>query len=429
MKFLKKIFPYIFLIISTFLLVYTFYKSEIYWDGTKSQYYLKYYFFSLTLVLFSIIIFFLKDNIKEYLVIIFSSIIVTLYTFETYLTFNNEIKKSYLYKKKTGKKFDKRTKLQIYEDLKKKNDKIKLTVYPSSYLNLNSLFPFSGVSNSKTIYCNENGYYSIYKSDRYGFNNPDDEWSNEKVEYLLVGDSYTHGACVNRPDDIASVLRLLSEKSVLNLGYGDTGPLIHYAILREYLKKNVKKILWIYYEGNDLQNLKKELKNNVLSKYYENENFSQNLKKKQNEIDKVANDMISQTLKIDKSRNSKFLNLLKLYKIRTSIFDENKKSIPPKSEFKKIISSVKKLSKENNSKLFFIYLPDYYRYTKDFDNSNYELVRDIIKDLDIEFIDIHQEIFDKEQNPKQLFPFEQFGHYNKAGYKKIAEKLFQITKD
>ncbi len=214
------------------------------------------------------------------MLIIFSSIIVTLYFTETYLTFSNEIKKSYLYKKKTGKKFDKRTKLQIYEDLKKKNDKIKLTVYPSSYLNLNSLFPFSGVSNSKTIYCNENGYFSIYKSDRYGFNNPDDEWSNEKVEYLLVGDSYTHGACVNRPDDIASVLRSLSKKSVLNLGYGDTGPLIHYAILREYLKKNVKKILWIYYEGNDLQNLKKELKNNVLSKYFENENFSQNLKKK-----------------------------------------------------------------------------------------------------------------------------------------------------
>ena len=120
MKFLKKIFPFIFLIISVFLLSYTFYKSEIYWDGTKSQYYLKYYFFSFSLVLFSIIIFFLKENIREYLLIIFSSIIVTLYFTETYLTFSNEIKKSYLYKKKTGKKFDKRTKLQIYEDLKKK---------------------------------------------------------------------------------------------------------------------------------------------------------------------------------------------------------------------------------------------------------------------------------------------------------------------
>ena len=30
-----------------------------------------------------------------------------------------------------------------------------------------SIFPFAGISNSKTIFCNENGYYSIYESDRY----------------------------------------------------------------------------------------------------------------------------------------------------------------------------------------------------------------------------------------------------------------------
>ena len=60
MKFLKKIFPYIFLIISTFLLTYTFYKSEIYWDGTKKSVLFEILFFSLTLVLFSIINFFKK---------------------------------------------------------------------------------------------------------------------------------------------------------------------------------------------------------------------------------------------------------------------------------------------------------------------------------------------------------------------------------
>ena len=74
-------------------------------------------------------------------------------------------------------------------------------------------------NNKKTIYCNENGYYSIYQSDRYGFNNPDEEWDNKETEYLIVGDSFTDGACVNRPNDIASVLRILSNKSVLNLGY------------------------------------------------------------------------------------------------------------------------------------------------------------------------------------------------------------------
>ena len=105
------------------------------------------------------------------------------------------------------------------------------------------LFPLSGISNSETIHCNENGYFSIYQSDRYGFNNPDYEWDKKEIEYLLVGDSFTLGACVNRPNDIASVIRALSHKSVLNLGYNDNGPLIEYAVLREYLNSNVKKVL------------------------------------------------------------------------------------------------------------------------------------------------------------------------------------------
>ena len=45
------------------------------------------------------------------------------------------------------------------------------------------LMPLSGVSNRKTILCNENGYYAIYQSDRYGFNNPDQEWDKQKIEF------------------------------------------------------------------------------------------------------------------------------------------------------------------------------------------------------------------------------------------------------
>ena len=63
------------------------------------------------------------------------------------------------------------------------------------------------ISDSKTINCNENGYYSIYKSDRFGFNNPDLEWDKKDIEYLLIGDSFVHGACVNRPYDIGSVFK------------------------------------------------------------------------------------------------------------------------------------------------------------------------------------------------------------------------------
>ena len=145
-----------------------------------------------------------------------------------------------------------------------------------------------GISNSKVIHCNENGYYSIYQSDRHGFNNPNTEWDKKEIEYLLVGDSFTHGECVNRPNDIGSVLRSLSNKSVLNLGQSGNGPLIEYATLREYLNTNVKKVLWVYYEGNDLDGLKYEKENNILVNYLNDLNFTQNLKFKQNEINNLA---------------------------------------------------------------------------------------------------------------------------------------------
>ena len=72
------------------------------------------------------------------------------------------------------------------------------------------LFPLSGKSNSLTIFCNENGYFSILDSDRYGFNNPDQEWNSNEIEYLIIGD-FAQGACVNRPYDIGSQLRTLSK--------------------------------------------------------------------------------------------------------------------------------------------------------------------------------------------------------------------------
>ena len=70
------------------------------------------------------------------------------------------------------------------------------------------------------------------------------------------------------------------------------GPLIEYATLREYLEPNVKNILWIYYEGNDINNLENELKSYILIHYLKDLNFTQNLKLKQNEINELALQMI-----------------------------------------------------------------------------------------------------------------------------------------
>lgn len=55
-------------------------------------------------------------------------------------------------------------------------------------------------------------------------------------------------------------------------------------------------------------------------------------------------------------------------------------------------------------------------------------IKKIVIDLDIEFIDIDEEVFQKENNPLKLFPFGQTGHYNIEGYKKVALKVYERTK-
>ena len=369
------------------------------------------------------------------------SLIVSLYLFESYLTFNNQFSKEQtlkeqLYKNQTGKNWDKSSKFQTYMEQKKINDNASIKVKPNFFLNKNdSIFPLSGMSYSETVNCNENGYFAIYLSDRYGFNNPDKEWEQNEIEYLLVGDSFTHGACVNRPHDISSILRNLSNKSVLNLGYEDNGPLIELATLREYLHPKVKKVLWIYYEENDFKDLKKEIINKILISYLNNSNFTQNLKSRQNEVDEIVSNYLENKIinKIIKKEGvntyymEKLNKFVKLSKLRSLL--HNKQLPKPPLEFKKILEQAKDLTTNNNSKLYFIYLPSYNRYKSKYYKSNYDYVKNIVNELNIPFIDIEEKVFKKEKNPLKLFPFGLYGHYNVEGYEKVSDAIYKFTID
>ena len=430
--FLKKNFPQFCLIFSILLLVYIIYRSEIFWEGTRSNYYSSYYFLSSVFIIFSIITFFLNEKLNKYLLIIIFSITLSFYSFEAYLNYQF-FKKYRIYKSEIGINYDVRSKLEIYNDLNKTNNYV-VDIGGKYYFSMEkkeNLLPLSGISNSKTIHCNENGYYSIYDSVRYGFNNPNESWDEDNIEYLIVGDSFVHGNCVNRPNDISSVLRNLSNKTVLNLGYEHhRGPLLEYASLREYLTPSIKKIIWVYFEGNDLIDLKNELNSKILRNYMDDLEFSQNLKSKQNKINKIARKII-ESKKIHKKEHNRFLKSIKLYNTRTLL----KQITSPKSqpllqpEFKEILKLTNELALKNNAKLFFIYLPEYERFKTNYDNKNYISVKKIINELNITFIDINYEVFEKELDPLKLFPFSMPGHYNVEGYKKVAEKIYELTKN
>lgn len=431
---IKKYFSLLSLFFSILILSYTFYKSEIIWGGIlRSEYYI-YYVISLLLIIFSIFSFVLNSNIKEYLAICIFSSILSLYAVESYLSFKDNF---FVKNQKT------KTKFEYYNEVLKKNKGIVVDVQPEIFFNQSSnLFPLSGISNSKTILCNENDYFAIYESDRYGFNNPDSEWDKNNIEYVLVGDSYTHGACVNRPNDIASVMRKLSGKSVLNLGYSGNDPIIEYATLREYLPINVKNIIFLYFEGNDLFNLENKLKKNTLiNNYLNDQNFSQNLKNKQKEIDELAKEIIQNRinyLNLYKNNNNnsknKIIKFLKFYETRELIYTfYSKKNIKEDSElkytpiFKDILKISKKLADKKKVKLFFVYLPDYSRYKYNYKNPTYNKVIKTVNDLKIPLIDINKIVFKKEDNPLDLFPFGLNGHYNEEGYKKVAKAIHEYV--
>jgi lysophospholipase L1-like esterase len=436
---IKKLFSPIFLAASILLLVYVLYKSEIIFSGTNREHYFEYYILCFILIISSIGTFYINKKIKEYLSIIILSIIFSAYSFEYYLgnsLMNKEelrilkIKKN-KYKNKTGKKWDERSQYQVYRNLIKIDSNTVPYFYPTE-LNINSkkIHSLSGVSNSPTIFCNENGYYSISNSDRYGFNNPDDEWDSNEFEFVFVGDSFTHGYCVNRPKDIPSVVRGLSNKSTLNLGYGRNGPLIEYAVLREYLPKKTKNIVFMYYGGNDLANLNEELKNEILIEYLNNQKFNQNLKSLQNEIDYQARKHI-----LSRSEGSKyqFYNL-KLLREKLKNMIKSKEKEKEKEKYKlekleKILFLTKKLSTENQSKLYFVYLSSA-RYTASDKDPKDDLkyfmeVKSIVEKLEINFIDIHKKVFENKKNPLELFPFEISGHYNVKGYREVATAIYK----
>ncbi|MDC0642011.1 hypothetical protein OAP15_00565 [Candidatus Pelagibacter sp.] len=419
---IKKYFSPTILGFSILILVFTIFKAEIVMEGKKIYYYKYYYFASLSLIIFSISTFFISEKIKQYMLIVGISILSVLYVYEFFLS-------NAAYKKVTE-----ISRSEIFEKLTKESDKrISLTIGPGNYLEDKlDLYPLSGLSNSLTIHCDENGYMSMYDSDRYGFNNPDEEWDKTSIKFLLTGDSFTGGACVNRPHDIASVLRTKTSAGSITIGYGGNAPLIEYAALREYVNKQVdiENIIWLFTEGNDVEGLYGELKNEILIKYVLDDKFTQNLIRKQDQVDKIVKNFISekrhelnQKMRHEElALKNKIKLFFKLYYLRNSI-------IKPTAgdDLKNILKLAKQFADENNSKFSLVYLPSMERYSGIYySNGNYKALSSMTSDLGINFIDVHKNILQKEKDP--LLLFSKFGHYTIEGYEKISNLILKQTK-
>ena len=264
--------------------------------------------------------------IATYLFSIYFSIFLyeNYFFFSDYINLKRDLKILYKVEKKN---FEKKINFQplynYYLQELEKNKDLKVFISPSYYVNKNiKTFPLSSFHYSEIILCNEAGRFISYFSDRYGFNNEDQEWDKKKINTILIGDSFGHGFCVNRKDNILSKIKNYNNsynEGFLNLSSGGTGTLIQYASLLEYfpLDKKVDKVVWLITAG-DLKNLENESQNVILNKYLIKKEYRQDLKKKSFEI----NEINKKFLEIEIENNK---NLIKENKISLAIkYHENK---------------------------------------------------------------------------------------------------------
>ena len=211
MRFLKRfnltnLSVYLYLTIFIYLFCYTFYRAEFIHSGNQFSYYFKYYLIFIFGIFFWFSVLFFKKKLQ--IVIIATILFFLLYFYETIIFFTpsilklsimKSINKETLIRSQLGEK----TKYDVIQDLKKsKNIDVVPSIIPKVFLGKKwinggtDIFPLGGVSNTMTVFCKEGEEFSIYKSDRHGFNNPDQEWDKEKVFWFLIGDSFVQGSCL-----------------------------------------------------------------------------------------------------------------------------------------------------------------------------------------------------------------------------------------
>ena len=334
-----------------------------------------------------------------------------------------------------------------------------LKPYANSMFTLNhsldfpKFFSSSTFSKSDIFTCNENGYFPIIKTDRYGFYNNDKIW-NQDLDEVFLGDSFAAGSCVNIEDNIISNYKKnFNNKKVINLGTPGSFPLLELVKLKEYIYgdinyKKPKKIYWLYYEGNDLRELKNfynSYQNEKIFKYLSDDNFSQNLIKfddqRNKELSKSLNYVMSLIENDKKNKNFhkyKFRHFLTFAKIRTLIkntFFSERQNIDTNTLdlFEDIVKLSKKIIDKNGAELIFVYLPTIERYKKFkaynfkiYESSSldkklkYDEIIKILMKLDIKILNAKNDVFDNHYDALSLFPQRRHHHYNVKGYSLIS---------
>jgi len=371
--------------------------------------------------------------------------------------------------------FDTRTNLEVIIDLREDGVDAYQVMTQGMFrhtfgteVEVDGLVPLGGIANTTSVFCNELGEYLIYDSDERGFHNPPGLWGQEGIDIVTIGDSLTHGVCVQSEENPAALIRNIYPRT-LNLGSAGSGPLTQLAIIKEYLPEvRPRKVLWFYWEGDDLSNLPDEYQKLPTIRKYLEPGFRQDLASRQPTIDEglrafAAANMSAAPQEVASARGSRasrgslhalalgpaadcstpcayrsIRSTLTLYntrrRVKTALRHLRGCVIPGETlkQFDRILGDAQEVVGSWGGDLYFVYLPEWLRYsrvtftadTSRVDYKCYDQVMSIVDDAGLPVIDVSQ-AFGAHPRPHSLWPAWGRTHYNEAGYALVADTVLQ----
>jgi len=332
--------------------------------------------------------------------------------------------------------YDLRSQLEVVEDLQERGVDAVARVHPAAFVPSNglravdeSILPVSGISRTVTVTCNESGAWTLFESDEHGFRNPLGQYDRDSIDVVLVGDSYAFGACVPQGDGVGSALRRTG-RSVLNLGYGGNGPLLELAALKELGERfSPQAVLWLYFEGNDLLDLRRERRSSLLLNYLDPD-FTQRLSEKQALIDSLLyahhDKRRAQAQARSRGRWRCVLILCGIRKlpVRSTMAAPSEKDLPV-GLLGEVLATARDRARSWGGELFFVYLPIWHRYSRTVDQDALSRRRDVLEMIGGQGIPVidFTDVLRSHPDPLSLFPFRERGHYTEEGYALLADQI------
>jgi hypothetical protein len=329
----------------------------------------------------------------------------------------------------------------------------------------NSFLPLSNISNARLVLGEEDDGMITFQSDEIGFRNPPGLYHNsERFDVILLGDSFTEGACVPDGFTIADHIRNKTDFTVYNAGKGGTGLIHSVATFVEYgLVKQPQNVVLLLVEGSTLHRTLNELEYPMLGNYLKEQTSQELLGRMELQDDVLrghikartlvlARDLLQDDLKPQGLFNLDFYDLLlsffensrvyglTRYWIATSGwldpthsgegYPPSDQTIERKAALRKVLAFLDGRIREYGGKLIVVYLPDMRFFFKNWPDGERQSVIALLDELDVPLVDLVGPM-EQYEDPKTLIAKNAYsegvgGHYNREGYALVGDQIVTV---